>query len=56
MSSARNTSRKMGEVDTVVMFKPVMVKEEMTGGNREHGRNLKNIQLYKNCKFKCKRF
>ena len=41
-TSLKTSSRRIGEVDAVVSFKPKkMVKEEMTGGQREQGRNEK---------------
>ena len=42
-NSSNTSSCRIGKVDTVVKFKPKqMVKEKMTGGNREHGRRKKN--------------
>ena len=38
-TSCNTSSHHIGEVDTIVRFEPkIMVKEEMTGGNREQGR------------------
>ena len=44
--TSRNTSScHIGEVDTVVKIKPkMMVKEEMTGGSREHGRKKSDFR------------
>ena len=49
--TSRNTSSShIGEVDTVVKLEPkMMVKEEMTGVNKEHGKEKKrpNSKLFR---------
>ena len=42
-TSRKTSSRRIGEVDSVVNFEPKkMVKDEMKGGNREQGKG-KNL-------------
>ena len=37
-TSCNTSFRRIGEVEAIVRFEPMMVKEEMTGGNRGQGR------------------
>ena len=50
--NSRNTnSRRIGEVDAVVRFKPkMMLKEEMTGGKIQSKRRKENYQIKNNFK------
>ena len=46
-TSGYTSSRRIGEVDTIVKPEPkMMAKEEMTGGNREHERKKEGLFIF----------